>query len=406
MAVGVPGAASVAEVKGVRVSSAALGGRRDARDDLALFELSPGSVCAAAFTRNRFCAAPVQVARAHLRAAAPRYFLVNAGNANAGTGRRGESDALRCCALVAAQAGVRAENVLPFSTGVIGEHLDLARFERAVPAAFARLRPAGWEDAAAAIMTTDTVAKGVSRRFRIGGTECGVSAVAKGSGMIRPDMATMLAFAATDAAPSPEALQACLSRALEESFHCITVDGDTSTNDACVLAATGASGAPPIHGEGEQGFGTLCEAVRDAFRWLAQALVRDAEGATKFITVDVGEGESRAACREVAYAVAHSPLVKTAMFASDPNWGRILAAVGRSLPEGADIDRVRIWLDEVCIVEGGARAPGYREEDGRRVMERDEIRVRIRLGNGGERAVVWTSDLSHDYVRINAEYRT
>ena len=406
MAVGLADRTPIREVGGVRVSSAALGGRTEPRDDLALFELASGSVSVAAFTQNRFCAAPVQVARSHLRAAAPRYFLVNAGNANAGTGRRGESDARRCCALVAEQAGVDAESVLPFSTGVIGEHLDLACFESAIPAAFARLRPEGWEDAAAAIMTTDTVAKGISRRFRVGETECAISAIAKGSGMIRPDMATMLAFAATDAQVSSEALRTCLGRALEESFNCITVDGDTSTNDACVLAATGASGAPRIHDAEEEGFAAFYEAVRETFRWLAQAIVRDAEGATKFITVDVDEGESRASCREVAYAVAHSPLVKTAMFASDPNWGRILAAVGRSLPDSADIGRVRIWLDEVCIVEQGERAPGYREEDGQRVMRREEPCVRIRLGNGDQRAVVWTSDLSHDYVTINAEYRT
>lgn len=406
MAVGLSGALSMAPIGGVRVASAALGGRREPRDDLALFELSPGSQCAAAFTRNRFRAAPVHVARRHLEESAPRYLLVNAGNANAGTGERGLHAAKRCCELVARSAGVAAESVLPFSTGVIGEHLELARFERAIPAAFERLRPDAWEDAAHAIMTTDTVAKGVSHAFRIGDTECRINAIAKGSGMIRPDMATMLAFAATDATVGPEALQACLRRAVDESFNCITVDGDTSTNDACVLAATGASGAHRIDDPAQESYADLFQAVLTALQWLAQAVVRDAEGATRFVTVEVEEGESEALCREVAYAVAESPLVKTAMFASDPNWGRILAAVGRSLPEDADIDRVRVDLDDVCIVERGARAPRYREEDGQRVMDREEFCVRIRLGAGRHRARIWTSDLSHEYVRINAEYRS
>ena len=406
MAVGLSGNLSMAPVAGARVSSAALGGRREPRDDLALIELSSGARCAAAFTRNRFCAAPVAVARRHLDASFPRYLLINAGNANAGTGERGLRDALRSCEMVARAAGVPAESVLPFSTGVIGEHLELERFERAIPLALESLRPDRWEDAARAIMTTDTVAKGVSREFAVGGTKCRVNAIAKGSGMIRPDMATMLAFAVTDAEVGPGPLSACLQGAVDETFNCITVDGDTSTNDACVLAATGASGASPIEDTGEEAYGALREAVRDALQWLAQAIVRDAEGATKFIRIDVEEGESDALCRRVAYAVAESPLVKTAMFASDPNWGRILAAVGRSLPAHADIEGVRVWLDDVCIVERGGRAPAYREEDGQRVMDREELRVRIRLGSGRHRARVWTSDLSHEYVRINAEYRT
>ena len=396
----------MAPVPGVRVGSAALGGRHEPRDDLALIELAPGSRCAAAFTRNRFCAAPVSVARRHLGESAPRYLLVNAGNANAGTGERGLRDAKHCCEMVARAAGVAAASVLPFSTGVIGEHLELARFERAIPSALEGLHPGGWEGAAHAITTTDTVAKGLSRSFRIGDTECRINAIAKGSGMIRPDMATMLAFAATDAAVGPEALSTCLRRAVDESFNCITVDGDTSTNDACVLAATGASGAKAIDDPADSGYGELFEAVCGVLQRLAQAVVRDAEGATKFVTVAVEEGESEALCRRVAYAVAESPLVKTAMFASDPNWGRILAAVGRSLPPDADIERVRVHLDDVCIVEKGARAPGYREEDGQRVMDRDELCVRIRLGSGRHRARIWTSDLSHEYVRINAEYRS
>ena len=406
MAVGLSGIVSMAPVKGVRVGSAALGGRPSPRDDLALFELAPGSRCAATFTRNRFCAAPVAVARRHLAEAAPRYFLVNAGNANAGTAERGLHDALRCCEMVGASSGVGTASVLPFSTGVIGEYLELERFERAIPSALEALAPDGWESAAHAIRTTDTVAKGVSRSFRVDGTECRLNAVAKGSGMIRPDMATMLAFAATDAAVAPDVLDTCLRAAVEDSFNRITVDGDTSTNDACVLAATGASGARPIDDVRQDAYGVLFEAVRESLEWLAQAIVRDGEGATKFITVVVEEGESEALCRRVAYAVAESPLVMTAMFASDPNWGRILAAVGRSLPPHADIDRVRVYLDDVCIVEEGGRAPTYREEDGQRVMDRDELCVRVRLGSGSSKARVWTSDLSHEYVRINAEYRS
>ena len=406
MAVGLHGIEPMAPVKGVRVGAAALGGRREPRDDLALFELSPGSRCAATFTRNRFCAAPVTVARRHLGEAAPRYFLVNAGNANAGTGEHGLRDATRCCELVARVAGVAPTSVLPFSTGVIGEHLELARFEGAIPSAFQRLRPDAWERVAHSIMTTDTVAKGVSRSFRIDGSECRINAVAKGSGMIRPDMATMLAFAATDATLGPEVLNACLRAAVEDSFNCITVDGDTSTNDACVLAATGASGARAIDDTAHDDYGVLLEVVRECLQWLAQAIVRDGEGATKFITVTVEEGESEALCRRVAYAVAESPLVKTAMFASDPNWGRILAAVGRSLPAHADIDRVSVHLDDVCIVEAGGRASTYREEDGQRIMDREELSVRIRLGSGNHEARIWTTDLSHDYVTINAEYRT
>ena len=406
MAVGLQQELSMMPVKGVRVASAALGGRRQPRDDLALFELSSGAQCAALFTRNRFCAAPVSVARRHLGECAPRYFLVNAGNANAGTGERGLRDAERCCEMVARAAGVPTVSVLPFSTGVIGEHLDLDRFDRAIPSAIEGLRPDAWVSAANAIMTTDTVVKGISQQFLIGGTQCRINAVAKGSGMIRPDMATMLAFAATDAAVGPEALRACLRAAADDSFNCITVDGDTSTNDALVLAATGASGARRIDDPAQNDYAELFEAVRGAFQWLAQALIRDAEGATKFITVLVEEGRSEALCRTVAYAVAESPLVKTAMFASDPNWGRILAAVGRSLPEDAEIERVRVYLDDVCIVEGGGRSQGYREEDAQRVMNRDELCVRIRLGCGTHQARIWTSDLSHEYVTINAEYRT
>ena len=406
MAIGLPHTLSLAPVGGVRVGTSALGGRSQPRDDLALIELSPGTRTAAAFTRNRFCAAPVVIARQHLGVAAPRYLLINAGNANAGTGEQGVEDAVACCQLLARATGCGPDEVLPFSTGVIGEPLSVERFHPAVPRALAALSSDGWTAGAAAIMTTDTLAKGVSTTFEVADTVCRITGIVKGSGMIRPDMATMLAFVATDAAVAPEALQYCLSQAVEGSFNCITVDGDTSTNDACTLSATGASGAEPIEDVEHDGFRALRNATREVCRLLAQGIVRDGEGVTKFITVAVEEGRSDAECREVAYAVAHSPLVKTAMFASDPNWGRILAAVGRSVSQDLDIERVRVFLDEVCIVENGARAEGYREEDGQRAMDREEITVRIALGSGDHNATVWTTDLSHDYVTINAEYRT
>ena len=326
MPVGLNAPASLAPVAGVRVATEALGGRSKPRDDLTLFELAPGTNCAATFTRNAFCAAPVTVSREHLARAAPRYLLVNAGNANAGTGERGIEDARRCCAIVAEATGAPLETVLPFSTGVIGEPLPLARFEQAIPTAAARLRDDGWLSAAAAIATTDIVPKGASRSVALGDRRAVVTGITKGSGMIRPNMATMLAFVATDAAVAPDALQSMIGNAVEQSFNRITVDGDTSTNDACVLAATGALGNPPV-GLDTPEYIALAEAVDDVMRRLAQAIVRDGEGATKFVTVEVAEGADRSECLAVAYTVAHSPLVKTALYASDANWGRILAAV-------------------------------------------------------------------------------
>lgn len=404
MAVGLSDIEFMAPVKGVRVGSAALGGRTPPRDDLALFELSPGSRCAATFTRNRFCAAPVTVARRHLAEAAPRYFLVNAGNANAGTAERGVHDAIRCCEMVANPSGVDRASVLPFSTGVIGEYLELERFKGAIPAALGSLRPEGWESAAHAIRTTDTVAKGVSRGFSIDGAECRINAVAKGSGMIRPDMATMLAFAATDAAVAPQVLDTCLRAAVEDSFNRITVDGDTSTNDACVLTATGA-GAALGERDGAD-WESFRSALGEVFRRLAQAIVRDAEGGSKFVTVRVSEGATSGECLQVAYAVAESPLVKTACFASDPNWGRILAAVGRAGIADLDLAGLRIYLGGAPVVAGGEPHPDYSEEAGLAAMAGTDIDIDIRLGRGECRETVWTSDLSHEYVRINAEYRS
>ncbi|MCB1631663.1 MAG: bifunctional glutamate N-acetyltransferase/amino-acid acetyltransferase ArgJ [Pseudomonadales bacterium] len=407
MAVGAASRFPLAPVQGVRLGSACAGIRKPGRRDLVILELAPGSRVAARFTRNAFCAAPVTVAREHLATAAGvRHLLINTGNANAGTGERGIQDARACCDALADLVALTPQAVLPFSTGVIGEPLPTARVIAGLSQALAALDAEGWQMAAEGIMTTDTRPKGASRRVRIGTSAVTVSGIAKGAGMIRPDMATMLAFVATDATVDPALLDALLGRAVDASFNAITVDGDTSTNDACVLVATGAAGAPPIRSITDAGAMELAAALEEVCLELAQAIVRDAEGATKFVEVMVRGGLDVAECRRAAYAVAESPLVKTALFASDPNWGRILAAVGRAGVAGLDVARVAIDLDEVPIVRGGARDPAYTEADGQRVMAREEIRIVIDLGRGAASASVWTSDLSHDYVRINAEYRT
>jgi len=396
--------ASLAPVPGVRLAATSLGVRAAPRDDLTLLAIAPGASVAATLTRNAFCAAPVSVCREHLRAATPRFLVVNAGNANAGTGAPGIEAARAVCALVAEAGGCEPAQVLPFSTGVIGEPLDTGPFEAAVPRAVQALAADGWLPAAHAIMTTDVVAKGVSRHFELAGRRHVITGVAKGSGMICPDMATMLAFLATDAGVEPALLGQLLGEAVDASFNCITVDGDTSTNDACVLVASGEG--VRVDGAGDQDLRSLREALGAVCTELAQAIVRDGEGATKFIEVRVSGGASREECRKVAYTVAHSPLVKTAMSASDANWGRILAAVGRAGVDDLDLPSVRIHLGEVLIVDGGARAPRYREEQGAAVMARPEIQVHIELGRGVAEARVWTCDLSAEYVRINAEYRS
>ena len=393
-------------VPGVRLSSVAAGIRYEGRDDLVLMELPEGARCAAVFTRNAFCAAPVLVAKEHLATASPRYLLINSGNANAGTGEQGLADARASCAAVATLTGCRAEEVLPFSTGVIGENLPTERLEAALPSALEHLREAAWPESVRAIMTTDTVPKLASRRFAAAGRTAVVSGMAKGAGMICPDMATMLAFIATDLAVDQELLQRCLSDAVDVSFNTITVDGDTSTNDACVLAAAGTLGNVPLDDTESADFLAFCGAVEEVCRELATAIVRDGEGATKLVTVLVEEGLDYAEARRVADTIAHSPLVKTALFASDPNWGRILAAVGRAKVEGLDIDAVRVWLGDVCIVSRGGRDPDYTETAGQAIMEEKEIRIRVALGRGEAAAELLTCDLSYDYVRINAEYRT
>ena len=405
MAVGYSGLPELLPVKGVRLSAVAAGIRYKGRNDLVLFELAESSNCAAVFTRNAFCAAPVTIARQHLAAQSPRYLLINSGNANAGTGEPGLVDASTTCSLLAEKAGCDSRQVLPFSTGVIGERLPVDKIEAALGNAIDGLKADGWNDAARAIMTTDTVPKGISRRVDLEGHPVVITGVAKGSGMIRPDMATMLAYVATDASVERGALQACLDRAVDRSFNRITVDGDTSTNDACVLMATGAANSPPMT-TGSAGYDLFCGAVAEVCLHLAQLIVRDAEGATKFITVSVESARDTQECLQVAYTVAHSPLVKTALFASDPNWGRILAAVGRAGIKELDVSRVNIFLDDVCIVRDGGRAAEYREQDGQRVMGQDEILIRILLGRGEAADTVWTCDLSNEYVRINAEYRS
>lgn len=407
MAVGPASRFPLAGVAGVRLGTTAAGIRKAGRPDLVVLELAPDSKVVARFTRNAFCAAPVIVARGHLAAASGvRHLLVNTGNANAGTGEEGLRAARASCEALARLTATAPEAVLPFSTGVIGEPLPVERLIAGLPQALAALDGDGWEAAAEGIMTTDTRPKGASRRVRIGSTEVTISGIAKGAGMIRPDMATMLAFVATDATIDAALLDAMLGRAVAASFNAITVDGDTSTNDACVLAATGAAGAAPLRTLADTGASEFVAALEEVCLELAQAIVRDAEGATKFVAVEVRGGVDVAECRRVAYAVAESPLVKTALFASDPNWGRILAAVGRAGVNDLDVGRVAIDLDEVAIVRSGARAPSYDESEGQRVMAREELRIGIDLGRGAAMATVWTSDLSHDYVRINAEYRT
>ena len=393
-------------VPGIRLGSVAVGIKYPDRDDMVVIELSEGSRCAAVFTRNAFCAAPVVVAREHLAATAPRYLLINSGNANAGTGDQGLRAARESCKSLAAARGCAINQILPFSTGVIGEPLPVDRMAVMVPDALSALNPNGWPGAARAIMTTDTVPKLLSRQFEHHGYPITVTGMAKGSGMIRPDMATMLAYVATDARVSPALLQACLEQAVAPSFNAITVDGDTSTNDACLLLASGVAGGSEITDADSPAYEALCSAVSEVCMELARAIVRDGEGATKLVEVRVEQAASLNEARQVAYTIAHSPLVKTALFASDPNWGRILAAVGRAGLADLDIQRVELWLDEVCIVRDGGRAADYTEAAGQRVMSQDELSIRVLLGRGQVTGSVLTCDLSYDYVRINAEYRT
>lgn len=404
MAVGLTPPEQLHPVPGIRLGTTAAGIRKPGRPDLVVMELAEGGGLSAVFTRNRFCAAPVRVAREHLDTVAPRYLLINTGNANAGTGERGYRDARSCCNALAAAVDGDVRAVLPFSTGVIGEPLPVERIVDGIPAALTSLRDDGWLQAANGILTTDTVAKAVSRQVRLSAGTVTITGMAKGAGMIRPDMATMLAFVGTDAALSPVLRERALREAVDQSFNRITVDGDTSTNDACVLAASGASPVV-IHADGAD-YRRFVEALSEVCMHLAQAVVRDGEGATRFITIRVEEGGAPWESEAVAYTIAHSPLVKTAFFAGDPNWGRILAAVGRAGIDDLDVDGVRIWLDDLCLAEHGGRADGYVEDEAARRMAQDEITIRVALGRGVAATTVWTCDFSYEYVRINAEYRT
>jgi glutamate N-acetyltransferase/amino-acid N-acetyltransferase len=408
MAVNLPApvASQLHPVPGVRIGVAEAGIRKANRKDLTVFLLDEGTAVGGVFTQNRFCAAPVQVCREHLAAGAVRAIVVNTGNANAGTGEDGLARARATCAALARELGLQPQQVLPLSTGVIMEPLPVDRIEKGLPAAIADAQPAHWLRAAEGIMTTDTIAKAFSRQVTIGGAVVTVTGISKGAGMIRPNMATMLGFLATDAKIDPSLLQPLAFELAEGSFNRATVDGDTSTNDSFLVMATQQAGHAPItrldSAEGQ----ALRAAMMEVSRLLAQAIVRDGEGATKFITVRVEGGRTREECLQVAYAIAHSPLVKTAFFASDPNLGRILAAVGYAGIADLDQSGIDLYLDDVHVAKGGGRNPAYREEDGQRVMKQSEITVRVVLGRGNAADQVWTCDFSHDYVSINADYRS
>ena len=401
-----PDASALYPVPGVRLGIAKAGIRKADRRDLLLIELAEGSAVAAVFTQNGFCAAPVTVAREHLAAGHIRGLVVNTGCANAGTGEPGMVNARRMANAAGAALGVPASAVLPFSTGVILEPLPIDRVEAGLPAAAADLREDNWHAAAHAIMTTDTVAKAASRQIDIDGVRVTVTGISKGAGMIKPNMATMLGYVCTDANVDPAVLQGMLARAADASFNSITIDGDTSTNDSLVLAATGRATLPRITDADSPAGISLYSAIEQVCIELAQAIVRDGEGATKFIRIVIKGGRDRDECRKVGYAIGHSPLVKTAFFASDPNLGRILAAIGYAGIGDLDVNRIRVHLDDVLVAEHGGRAASYREEDGARVMQQDEITIAIDLARGEAAATVWTCDFSYDYVRINADYRS
>ena len=404
MAVGLTEPENLLPVKGIKTASLSAGIKSSGSDDLVLFEIAEASQTSVVFTQNAFCAAPVLVAKKHLQTVSPKYLLINSGNANAGTGQPGLDAAESCCKILAEQTGAHVTEILPFSTGVIGEHLPVEKFSAAVPQIVKLLAEDNWFNAGRGIMTTDTILKGISKQISIANKTVTITGIAKGSGMIHPNMATMLGFIATDAGMPGKLLDECLSRSVERSFNSITVDGDTSTNDACVLIATGQSGIE-FSNESEVDFKIFEDALVEVFETLAQAIIRDAEGATKFVSLKVLNASHQSDAKKVAYTIALSPLVKTALFASDPNWGRILAAVGRS-GVSLDIDKIEIYLDDVCIVRHGGRSDSYTEEQGQAVMSQDEITITVDLKQGAESALVWTSDLSYDYVKINAEYRT
>lgn len=406
MAVGSGELAVLHPIDGVKIGVASAGIKKVGRIDTVVFELCEGASVAGVFTLNAFCAAPVTVAKEHLATSSPRYLLINTGNANAGTGQAGMLNARNSCAALADLVGVAPSAVLPFSTGVIGEKLPVDKLVAAMPAAVTALSADSWEAAANGIMTTDTRPKATSRQLDIAGRTITVTGISKGAGMIKPNMATMLGYVATDANIAPNVLQAMLDQSADASFNRITIDGDTSTNDACVLVATGRAGGEQLTETSGPVFDELQRVFNEVFLELAHAIVRDGEGATKFVAVEVTGAKDVSEALKVAYAVAESPLVKTALFASDPNWGRILAAIGRAGVESLDVAALTVHLDDVLITEHGGRAESYTEAAGAAVMKQAEIRIRINLNRGLHAETVWTTDFSYDYVKINAEYRS
>jgi glutamate N-acetyltransferase/amino-acid N-acetyltransferase len=394
-------------IKGLKIGTSSAGIKQTERPDLVVFELIDGATTAGIFTLNAFCAAPVQICKKHLASkVASKYLVINTGNANAGTGDGGYQDAMLICDAIAKEKGVPVDSVLPFSTGVIGERLPMEKILTALPAACNNTIEDNWYVASQGIMTTDTQPKGYTTTLEYKGQTISISGASKGAGMIMPNMATMLGFIATDLAIDQSVLTTLCTELANTSFNRITIDGDTSTNDSCMLMATGTVGLPTVKSASGELYELIKTELEKAFVYLAQAIVRDGEGATKFVTIDVSGCENSKEALKVAYTVAHSPLVKTALFASDANWGRILAAVGRSGVKDMDLSKIEIYLDDVCIVEKGARAESYTEEAGSSVMAQDELSIKIVMGRGDVKETIWTTDLSHEYVSINADYRS
>ncbi len=393
-------------VKGVKIGSAEAYVRYQNRRDLVVFEFAAGSNVVGVFTQNAFCAAPVHVSKAHLAQGNPRYLVINTGNANAGTGKLGMQNAEITCAKLAEWTGIATQEVLPFPTGVIGEQLPIERLVAGLAPALASLREDAWHDAATGIMTTDTTPKGASEQFELDGITYSMTGISKGAGMIRPNMATMLSYVATDAPIQRDILQQLLKHSVEQSFNRITVDGDTSTNDSCILVATGQAGGTEICSENDPRYALVLDVLNRVMLRLAQLIIRDGEGATKFITVRVEGGANTQECCDIAYSISHSPLVKTAIFASDPNWGRILAAIGYAGVPNLDVEKIQVWLDDVQICKDGGAAADYTEAAGARIMAQTEMTIRVNLGRGQATDTVYTCDLSYDYVKINADYRS
>jgi glutamate N-acetyltransferase/amino-acid N-acetyltransferase len=394
-------------ISGIKIGTSSAGIKQTERPDIVVFELADGATTAGIFTLNAFCAAPVQICKKHLASSKQiKYLVINTGNANAGTGDAGYQDALIICDAIAKEKNVPVDSVLPFSTGVIGERLPMEKILNALPAACNSTIEDNWYLTSQGIMTTDTQPKGYSTSFEYQGKTISISGVSKGAGMIMPNMATMLGFIATDLSIAQPVLNKLCTELGNKSFNRITIDGDTSTNDSCILMATGAVDLPVVEAESGELYQLIKTQLEKVFIYLAQAIVRDGEGATKFVSVDVSGCKSSKEALIVAYTVAHSPLVKTALFASDANWGRILAAVGRSGVENMDLSKIQIFLDDVCIVENGARSDSYTEQAGSKVMAQDELSIRIDMGRGEVKETIWTTDLSHEYVSINADYRS